>query len=140
MKTRTILVLFVILISQVWNLKAQSSDQKSKDQIISADKVEVYYFHFERRCATCMAVESESEKILNELYPEKMKSGEITFLSVNLEEKSNEPLAEKLKVDGQTLLVVKGDKQDNLTNQAFMYVSTNRDKLKKTIQQSIEKL
>lgn len=140
MKTRAILVLFVILVGQVWNLKAQTPDQKSKDQSISSEKVEVYYFHYERRCSTCLAVESESEKILNELYPEKIKSGEIIFLSVNLEEKSNEPLANKLKVDGQNLLIVKGDKQDNLTNQAFMYVSTNRDKLKKAIQQSIEKI
>ena len=87
-----------------------------------------------------MAVESESEKAVRELYPEKVESGEITFLSINLEEESNEALAEKMEVSGQTLLVVRGDKQDNLTNTAFMYAKTNPEKLKKAIRESIEKL
>ena len=49
----------------------------------------MYYFHYERRCATCQAVEDESAKALNELYPEKVKSGEMTFLSVNIEDETN---------------------------------------------------
>ncbi len=128
--------LFISLLS----CNAQTADQTKEKENLSTDKVEVYYFHFERRCATCMAVENESEKALNELYPEKMKSGEMTFLSVNLEESTNDALAEKLKVDGQTLLVVKGDKQDNLTNTAFMHARTNPEKLKKALQESIDKL
>jgi hypothetical protein len=119
---------------------AQTADQTKEKETVSTDNVEVYYFHYERRCATCMAVENESEKALNELYPEKMKSGEMTFLSVNLEDKTNDGLAEKLKVDGQSLLVVKGEKQENLTNTAFMHARNNPDKLKKALKESIEKL
>ena len=104
------------------------------------DKVEVYYFHNERRCTTCMAVEDESVKALNELYPEKMKSGEMTFLSVNLEDDANKALADKFKISGQTLLIVKGGKQENLTNTAFMYATTKPEKLKKAIGEAIEKL
>jgi hypothetical protein len=135
MKTRTILVLFASLLSLLSVTVAQT-----KEQTISGDKVEVYYFHNERRCATCMAVEDESVKALNELYPEKMKSGEMTFLSVNIEEESNTALAEKYKVSGQTLLIVKGSKQENLTNTAFMYATTKPEKLKKAIGEAIEKL
>jgi hypothetical protein len=124
----------------VFTCKAQTTDQTQKVQKAVVDKVEVYYFHYERRCATCMAVEEESQKALNELYPEKMKSGEMTFLSVNIEEESNNALTEKYKVSGQTLLVVKGSKQENLTNTAFMYAKTNPDKLKKEIGEAIEKL
>jgi hypothetical protein len=140
MKTRTIFVLVLSLIGLVSVSKAQTANQSSKAQNISTDKIEVYYFHYERRCATCMAVENESKKALEELYPEKMKSGEIIFLSVNIEEESNKPLAEKYKVDGQTLLVTRGDKQENLTNTAFMYATTKPEKLKKAIGDSIEKL
>jgi hypothetical protein len=69
-----------------------------------------------------------------------MKTGEITFLSVNLEDDINKALAEKLKISGQTLLVVKGDKQENLTNTAFMYATTKPEKLKKAIGEAVEKL
>ncbi|MBM3436360.1 MAG: hypothetical protein FJY07_09130 [Bacteroidetes bacterium] len=105
-----------------------------------ADKVEVYYFHNERRCATCVAVEDESVKALNELYPQKMKSGDITFLSVNIEDDANKALSDKFQISGQTLLIVKGSKQENLTNKAFMYATTKPEKLKKAIGEAIEKL
>ena len=135
MKTRTILVLFAAIFGMLSVSVAQTSDQT-----ISGDKVEVYYFHNERRCATCVAVEDESVKALNELYPEKMKSGEMTFLSVNLEDDANKALADKFKISGQTLLVVKGTKQENLTNTAFMYATTKPEKLKKAIGEAVEKL
>ena len=129
-------VLFISLLS----CNAQTADQSTENEMVSTDNVEVYYFHYERRCATCMAVENESEKALKELYPDKMDSGKIIFLSINLEDETNDALAEKLDVNGQSLLVVKGDKQDNLTNKAFMYARTNPEKLKKAIQESVEKL
>ena len=132
----TLSVLFISLLS----CNAQTADQSTENEMVSTDNVEVYYFHYERRCATCMAVENESEKALKELYPDKMDSGKIIFLSINLEDETNDALAEKLEVNGQSLLVVKGDKQDNLTNKAFMYARTNPEKLKKAIQESVEKL
>ena len=135
MKTKTILVLFAALFGLLSVTVAQT-----KDQTISGDKVEVYYFHNERRCATCIAVEDESKKALNELYPEKMKSGEMTFLSVNIEDEANAALADKYKISGQTLLVVKGSKEENLTNTAFMYATSKPEKLKKAIGEAIEKL
>jgi hypothetical protein len=135
-----ILSVLAILFGTLLSCNAQTTEQNQANEGISNDKVEVYYFHFERRCATCQAVESESEKVLSELYPEKIKSGEITFLLINLEEESNGALADKLNISGQTLLIVKGDKQENLTNAAFMHARTNPEKLKKAIKETIEKL
>jgi hypothetical protein len=141
MKNRGLIFsVLVILLGAAFPCNAQTTAENQQAESVSSDQIEVYYFHFERRCATCTAVEEESEKALNELYPEKVKSGEIVFLSVNLEEKSNEALAEKLSVSGQTLLIVKGENQENLTNTAFMHARTHPDKLKKAIQKSIESI
>ena len=141
MKNRGLIIsVLVVLASTVLTCNAQTTVEKKESTAVEENKIEVYYFHYERRCATRMAVETESEKALNELYPEKVKSGDITFLSINLEEDSNEALAEKLHVSGQTLLVVRGDQQDNLTNTAFMHARTNPDKLKKALKGSIDKL
>ena len=64
----------------------------------------------------------------------------MTFLSVNIEDKTNQPLVDKYKVSGQTLLIVKGSKQENLTNVAFMHAKSNPDKLKKEIGKAIGNL
>ena len=109
-----------------------SHDEKSEATI------EVYYFHLTRRCATCNAVEKESIKALEALYPEKIKNGEITFLSVNIEEEKNNTLAESLEVTGQTLLFVMGDKKVNLTNAGFMYAKTKPEKLQTKIKETID--
>ena len=110
----------------------------SNDSMEEVKKIEVYYFHYTRRCATCRTVENITKSILEELYPEDMKSGIITFISVNLEEKSNEKLAEKHQVSGQTLLFVNGSENVNLTNKGFMYARSNPDKLKEEIKKTID--
>lgn len=121
-----------------------SFDLVAQQEVISVSQdeekeiIEVYYFHYTRRCATCQAVEDESEAALGKLYPEEVDSGKITFTSVNLEEESNETLAEKLQVAGQSLLVVRGDKQFNLTNDAFKYARSNPEKLQSSIKEVID--
>ncbi|MBN1339421.1 MAG: hypothetical protein JXA03_08860 [Bacteroidales bacterium] len=141
MKNKSLLFPFLmIFFGLMVSCTAQTVVENAGEEETLSEKTEVFYFHNTRRCATCQAVEDVSQKALLELYPEKMKSGEITFLSVDLEEKGNEALIEKLKISGQTLLIVKGDRQENLTNTAFMHARSNPEKLKKAIQESIENL
>lgn len=106
----------------------------------AAQKIEVYYFHFTRRCPTCMAVESESKKDLTILYPEQFKKGMITFKSINLDEKSSESIAEKCQASGQSLLVISGKKRTDLTSEGFMYARNTPEKLKQKIKSTIDPL
>lgn len=101
----------------------------------STAKIEAYYFHNATRCTTCKTVEAEAKADLKELYGDK-----VTFKALNLEEKSTDAIASKLKVSGQTLLVVKGDKQVNLTNEGFLYAVTNPEKFKKIIKEKVDPL
>jgi hypothetical protein len=101
----------------------------------TSSKIEAYYFHNKTRCTTCKTVEAEAKADLKELYGDK-----VTFQALNLEEKSTEPIAQKLKVSGQTLLVVKGDKQVNLTNEGFLYAVNDPDKFKKIIKEKVDPL
>ena len=98
-------------------------------------KIEAYYFHNATRCTTCKTVEAEAKADLKELYGDK-----VTFKALNLEEKSTDAVALKLKVSGQTLLVVKGEKQINLTNEGFLYAVTNPEKFKKIIKEKVDPL
>jgi hypothetical protein len=101
----------------------------------ATNKVEAFYFHNTSRCVTCKTVEAEAKADLESIY-----GTQVTFKSLNLEEDATKPIAEKLKVSGQTLLIVKGDQKINLTNEGFMYARTNPAKFKKIIKEKVDKL
>jgi len=108
---------------------------QNKTFVKTANKIEAYYFHFNARCVTCMAVEAEAKADIESLYP-----GRATFKAINLDDASSKTIADRLKVSGQTLLFVKGDKQINLTNEGFLYARTNPAKLKSIIKQKVDGL
>lgn len=134
---RLIMVTMIVLSLNSFGF-SQDAENKKKESI--SETVNVYYFHNTRRCATCEAVEDVTKQTLEETYPEQMKNGSITFQSFDLEDDSNEALARKLHVSGQTLLIVKNGKKKDLTNEAFMYARSKPDKLKEKIIASINKL
>jgi hypothetical protein len=140
---KKILSILMVALFSMQAFAFQVTDKTRNDGSVLAPadkKIEVYYFHNERRCATCEAVESETKKALEEYYSDKMKAGTITFLSVNIEEKTNEALAEKLGISGQTLLFISGEQKADLTNDAFMYARTKPEKLKKEIKKTVDDL
>ena len=116
----------------------QINRQKASDN--NSDKIEAYYFHFTARCTTCKTIEADAKKNLEILYPSQIKAGLISFQSVNLDDAANKPLAEKLGVSGQTLLLVKGNKKINITNEGFLYAVAKPEKFKEVINEKIESL
>lgn len=123
----------------VISCNAQSSEN-SKSTSLESESIQVYYFHFTKRCATCNAVESETKASLESSFADYLKKGEIEFTSLNLDEKDAMEIAKALKVSGQTLLIVKGDEQVNLTNEGFMNARTNPDKFHDIFKTQMDKL
>jgi len=137
MKNFAIVIACFLLLGSGYGLFGQEIQETKTVQETTLEKVEVYYFHNTRRCSTCMAVESVTKSSLEELYPEQLKSGEIAFASLNIEDDANEALARELNVSGQTLLILKDGKKKDLTNDAFMYATSNPEKLKEKIHKAI---
>jgi len=106
----------------------------------SASQVDIYYFHFSRRCKTCLNVEKVTKESVEALYSEQIKKGEVTFQSVNLDEDEGEAIGEKNNIEGQTLIVICGDKRVDLTDKAFLYANGNPEKLKKEIKAAVEEV
>lgn len=106
-----------------------------KETAVSENQVEAYYFHNTARCVTCKTVEAEAKANLESLY-----GTQVTFKALNLEDDATKAIANKLKVSGQTLLLVKGDKKINLTNEGFMYARTNPAKFKTIIKEKVDGL
>jgi hypothetical protein len=133
-------LLITIFLAGMNNFSCTSQPGTKPEQvIIASDNVEVYYFHFSRRCATCMAVEANAMNAMQTLYPEQIKAGGYFFKAVNLDETANADLAKKFEVGGQCLLVVHGDKKVDITSQGFLYAK-DPEKIKEEIRKAVEEV
>lgn len=140
MKKLISVLIIILLVVSFFTVNSLAANKKAQAAVSKSAKVEVYYFHFTRRCVTCQAVENESQKAINELYPVQAKKGLITFQAVNLDEKTSEALAKKCKAEGQALLVISGGKRIDLTEQGFMYAMNSPEKLKAELKKTIDPL
>ena len=102
--------------------------------------VEVYYFHMTVRCTTCKTVEAEARKNVEMLYADQFKAGKISFTALNLEEATGKSMGEKLGVNSQTLLIVKGDQKINITNEGFLYAVSQPQKFTEVMKSKIDPL
>ena len=139
-------ILVTTLISVACN-NSESKNPENKDTTvvatsdsISPNTIQVYYFHGSIRCETCVAVDEDTHQDLKELFPNRMENGDIIFQSVNVDKDERPDLVEKYKIYGQTLLIIKGDKVIDLTEDAFMYVPTNPDKWRQIVKDNIYQL
>lgn len=124
---KKIVAILLICFSGIFAVYAQTGTKPSG--------VEVLYFHGKHRCATCNAVEKVTKDALKQYYGE-----QITLQSINREEEKNSALVKKYQVAGQTLLIVKGIKKEDLTNVAFMNAERSPYRLKTKIKETIDKM
>jgi hypothetical protein len=130
-------VVLIVFLSSV-SCNGQTSNQKAAPTI-SSSKVSVYYFHFTRRCATCLAVEENARKAVEALYPNEIKTGDCSFTSMNLDEPSTKEIANKLGVGGQTMMVVRGNKKLDITSAVWL-AAHDLGKMKVEIRSGIDKV
>ena len=128
--TTFLIVLFCLLVSVSTSTRVVAQVQNDENT-----GVEVYYFHFNTRCETCRAVESEAQLGVQLLFGDEVK-----FTAVNLDKKEGEAKGKELGINSQMLVIVKGDKKINLTNEGFLYAQTNPDKFRKIIEEKIKPL
>ncbi|MBN2519737.1 MAG: hypothetical protein JXB17_04470 [Bacteroidales bacterium] len=135
---KSIKLLFVAFMALSVNIACSAqtnSNNESNAQVLNENNVQVFYFHFTRRCMTCQAVEDVSKKAVTELYGDK-----VSFAGYNLDEENGKAKGDELGVSGQTLLIVAGDTKINITNEGFMNARSNPEKLKAIIKEKIDPL
>jgi hypothetical protein len=133
------LISFVLITLVGISCNAQTN-QKTAPSVSSYVDVEVYYFHRTARCVTCLTVEAEARKNVGMLYADQVKSGKISFTALNLEEATGRSMGEKLGVNSQTLLIVKGDQKINITNEGFLYAVSQPQKFTEVMKSKIDPL
>ena len=138
MKQATLFITTLALIYVSISCNIQGNKNEA-DQALNTAEVNIYYFHFTRRCATCLAVEENALKAVEELYPDRLKTGDYTFTSVNLDEDTGKEIAYKLKVGGQSLIIVGQNKKIDITGAAWL-AAHDLDKMKGEIKSGIDKI
>ena len=108
--------------------------------------VKVLYFHSRMRCKTCMAIESETKKILDEFFSKELKDGSLAFETIDISKPCNEKISDKYRIAFSPLLVVNnvGSKEDiaDFTKFAFATAASKpqvyRDRLIDVLKKAIE--
>jgi hypothetical protein len=71
----------------------------------TVERVEVYHFHGNQRCASCITVGDLAEKTVNANFKDELASGRLVFAHINAELPENRALAEKYEVTGSSLWI-----------------------------------
>jgi rhodanese-related sulfurtransferase len=81
------------------------------------DHLEIFVFHGTRQCETCKSMKANTKTTLDKYFSKELKSGEIIFRIIDVDDSKNEKLAEKFEATGTALMVnnVKNGK-DNITD------------------------
>jgi hypothetical protein len=133
-------LLALILFAGLYACDTQSQKIASAASAGGDENVTVYYFHLTSRCVTCKTVEAVSKEAVASLFPEQVKAGVVQFVEVNLELPENQQLMETLQVAGQSLLVVKGDRQVDITDKGFLYARSQPERLREEIRKAVEEI
>jgi len=137
---RKLILMSFVLINLAFIACNAQTNQKPAPAAANNGDVEVYYFHMTMRCTTCKTVEAEARKNVEMLYADKVKAGRISFTALNLEEATGKSMGERLGVNSQTLLIVKGDLKINITNEGFLYAVSQPQKFTEVMKSKIDPL
>jgi hypothetical protein len=133
---KKLVLVFVFLLPI--GLLMQAQDNKDA----ATPKVEVYYFHATMRCPTCMAIEEQTKKTLDDNFAEELKSGTVKLTVLNLEEKENKAITEQFEIGWSSLILYVPDskKTVNLTEDAFAKARTNPEDFRLELKDNIQQM
>ncbi len=126
----------IILITALLSCRQSNAIHTQTDSNV---KLEVLYFHVTERCPTCLSIENNTKKVLDENFKTQMDSGIIKFTSYNIEEKANKSLIEKYQISYLTLLLIRSDgTKTDFTNTAFKYADAKPAEFEELLKAEID--
>jgi hypothetical protein len=130
------LLLGLTLIFQVMIVSAQKPMPGK-----SITKLEIYYFHPDKRCPIDQSIEETIRKMMQTDFAREIKEGTIKFKVLNSDDKANASIVSKYEINTQTLyLVTRVDGKEvkkDLSDFAFSYCQSDPEKFKTGLKQEI---
>jgi hypothetical protein len=89
-------------LSQIQGMSCADCSGSAK---IEVEKIEIYHFHGNSQCVSCITMGNLAEETVNTYFADELKSGKIVFAHINAELSENAQLAKKYKVTGSSLWI-----------------------------------
>jgi hypothetical protein len=105
----TVLLAAFVALSVVWLIVREAVPRHSKTDIVApvnARQVVVYYFHRTARCPTCLKIESLAKTEVESSFASELKTGDLKFQSLNVEDGGNEHFVRDYNLVSQSLVLV----------------------------------
>ena len=131
-------VLFIAILLSTLTFSQNEEPKSNKTQL------DIYYFHRNQRCQTCLSIEENTKNVLDQYYAEELKDGIIVMHIIDYEGDESKDLIEKYKADAPALYLTKVKKgketNKNLTDFAFDNSLHNADKYNEGLRNKINEL
>lgn len=105
------------------------------------DRVEVVYFHTQKRCATCVAIEENTRAVVEGQFVEQLRDSSLVFRIIDLSKKENKTLAKQYGAGWSSLFLSRWadgkDSTENLTLEAFAKAYANPEAFKDELTRKI---
>ena len=95
-----ILTLCALALSPLLAIAAEPAEEAADKKVI------VYYFHGDKRCRTCRAIEANTEEALQRRFSEELDSGMLEWKVVNFDRPDNEHYLEDFGLYTSSVVVV----------------------------------
>ncbi len=69
--------------------------------------IKAYYFHGERRCKTCLAIESNTKEIIEKSYADEIAQGLLSWQVVDIDQKDNKHFEQEFELMFSSVILVK---------------------------------
>ncbi len=105
-------------------------------------KLQVYYFFSSHRCPTCVSIEENTKNVIETNFKDEVERGIVQLAYIDIEDKSNKTLVEKLQVYSSSLILVENKNGNeivhDLTEYAFTYSRKQPEVFKQGITDTIK--
>ena len=151
--TIAIVLLFVFAVIKPFPSKdesvlAEQTQQPAPTQTITttlpsgSEKIEVFVFHATNRCISCINIGKYAKAVIEEKFPEELKSNKITFREVNIDLPENYKMAQDYKVSGSALFInaIKNGKDNHEEDTTVWRLVTNETQMKNYFEAKLKAL
>ena len=91
----------------------QDTASRNPAEQIEHPTVIAYYFHRTVRCTTCLAIEANARRVIDEDFSQQVAEGRLIWIPYNLDEPDGKGIQEEFGVFGSTLVLSRVDGGNN---------------------------
>jgi hypothetical protein len=102
----------------------------------------VFYFHGDRRCATCRAIEKAADTVVHGAFAEQLESGMLAWKVVNFDEDQHRHYIEEIGLPGSGVVLARvapsGEVREPEILQKVWLLSRDEQKMREYLRSEIE--